>query len=60
MILLVTVEQITGCDEEETEDHNPNVYGADEIDPEGESVVYCKVHIVSGGMDILVFVELIL
>jgi hypothetical protein len=60
MILLVTVEHITGCYEEETEDYNPNIYGADEVGPEGESVVYCKVHIVCGGMDVLVFVELIL
>jgi hypothetical protein len=60
MIFLVTVEKITGRYEEETEDYDSYVYGVDEVDPEGESVVYCKVHIVSGGMDILVFVEFIL
>jgi hypothetical protein len=57
---LVTVEIITGRYEEEAEDYDSDVCGADEVDPEGESVVNCKVHVKSSGMEVLVFVEFIL
>jgi hypothetical protein len=40
---LVIVETITGCYEEEAENYDSDVYDADEVDPEGESVVNYKV-----------------